>query len=134
MNELPFKHCMPDQAIIHLVYFVVLWINGFVSANSVSETYSPWELVTGMKLDFNKHCKVQFRAYIEASFDDEFTNTLKEQTHSCISLGTSGNLQGSIKCLDLETGGVVKRRTVKVLPMPERVVIRRVIKMGKNSR
>jgi hypothetical protein len=114
---------MPDQAIIHLIYFVVLWINGFVSANSVSETYSPWELVTGMKLDFNKHCKVQFRAYIEASFDDEF-----------ISLGTSGNVQGSIKCLDLETGGVVKQRTVKVLPMPERVVIRRVIKMGKNSR
>jgi hypothetical protein len=123
VNELPFKHCMPDQAIIHLIYFVVLWINGFVSANSVSETYSPWELVTGMKLDFNKHCKVQFRAYIEASFDDEF-----------ISLGTSGNVQGSIKCLDLETGGVVKQRTVKVLPMPERVVIRRVIKMGKNSR
>jgi hypothetical protein len=67
------------------------------------------------------------------SFDDEITNTLKERTHSCISLGTSGNIQGSIKCLDLETGRVVKRRTVKVLPMPE-CVIKRVIKMGKKSR
>jgi hypothetical protein len=23
VSELPFKHCMPDQAIIHLVYFIV---------------------------------------------------------------------------------------------------------------
>jgi hypothetical protein len=133
VNELPFKHCMPDQAIIHLIYFVVLWINSFSTSNGVSETYAPREIVTGMKLDFTKHCKVEFGAYVEASFDDEITNTLKERTHSCISLGTSGNIQGSIKCLDLETGRVVKRRTFKVLQMPERV-IKRVIKMGKKSR
>jgi hypothetical protein len=133
VSELPYRHCMPDQAIIHLIYFVVLWINGFSSGNGVSEIYSPREIVTGMKLDFTKHCKVQFGAYVEASFDDEITNTLKERTHSCISLGTSGNVQGSIKCLDLETGRVVKRRTVNVLPMPERV-IERMIKLGKKCR
>jgi hypothetical protein len=133
VNELPFKHCMPDQGIIHLIYFVVLWINSFPTDNGVSETYAPREIVTGMKLDFTKHCKVEFGAYVEASFDDEITNTLKERTHSCISLGTSGNFQGSIKCLNLETGRVVKRRTVRVLPMPERVV-KHVIKMGKKSR
>jgi hypothetical protein len=133
VSEVPFKHCMPDQAIIHLVYFIVLWINGFPTANGVSEAYLPREMVTGMKLDFGKHCRVPFGAYVEASFDDEVTNMLKERTHSCISLGTSGNAQGSIKCLDLATGRVVKRRTVKVLPIPKRV-IKRVIQMGKKSK
>jgi hypothetical protein len=90
-------------------------------------------MVTGMKLDFAKHCRVPFGPYVEASFDDEVTNTLKEHTHVCISLGTCGNAQGSIKCLDLATGRVVKKRTVKILPMPERV-IKRVIQMGKKSK
>jgi hypothetical protein len=59
LNELSFKHCMPCQAIIHLVYFVVLWINGFPSANDVLDVYVPKEMITGMKLDFQKHCRVR---------------------------------------------------------------------------
>ena len=45
---------------------------------------------------------------------------MKDRTHSCLSLGPAGNLQGSLKCFDILTGKVVTRRTIKVLPMPDR--------------
>ena len=37
-------------------------------------------------------------------------------------MGSSGNLQGLLKCFDLDTGWVVVRRSFKVLPIPDRVV------------
>ena len=45
---------------------------------------------------------------------------MKDRTHSCLSLGPSGNLQGSLKCFDILTGKVATRRTIKVLLMPDR--------------
>ena len=47
---------------------------------------------------------------------------MKGQTHGCVSLGPSGNWQGSHVCFDLETGKVVLRRATKTLPMPESVI------------
>ena len=44
------------------------------------------------------------------------------RTHGCISLGPSGNWQGSQVCFDLETGRIVLRRNIKVLPMPDSVI------------
>ena len=29
MSELPYKKYMPDQFVIHLIYFVVMWMNAF---------------------------------------------------------------------------------------------------------
>ena len=40
------------------------------------------------------------------------------RTYGCISLGPSRNWQGSQICFNLETGRVVLRRNIKVLPMP----------------
>ena len=39
-----------------------------------------------------------------------------------MSFGPSGNLQGSQVCFDLETGRVVLRRVIKVLPMSDSVI------------
>ena len=47
---------------------------------------------------------------------------MKGCTHGCISLGPSGNWQGSWVCVDLVTGRVVLRRNIKVLPMPDSVI------------
>ena len=57
---------------------------------------------------------------MEASTDTVVTNDMKTQTYECISLGSSVNCQGSIKCFDLCTRKVVTRRTVKEVPMPDR--------------
>ena len=47
---------------------------------------------------------------------------MKVRIHGSVSLGPSGNWQGSQVCFDLETGRVVLRRNIKVLPMPDSVI------------
>ena len=122
VSELPYNDSIPDQIMIHLLQFIAFWINAMPSESGVSDVYSPREIVTGMKLDFKRHCRARFGAYVEASYDDDITNTLKDRTHSCIALGPTGNIQGSMKCFDLKTGRVVKCRTITVLPMPDRII------------
>ena len=101
--------------VVHCIYFVVMMINSVPAEGGISEIFSPREIVTGRKLDMKKDCKAQFGAYLEASKDADITNTMVERTHSCVALGPSGNLQGSVKCFDLLTGRVVVCRIVKVL-------------------
>ena len=52
VSDLPYNDSMPDQIVTHLIYFVVFWMNTMPSDTGVSEVYSPWEIVTGMKVDF----------------------------------------------------------------------------------
>jgi hypothetical protein len=113
---------MPDQFVIHLLYFVTLWINAFPSDSGVSDAYSPREIVTGMKMDYAKHCKARFGSYVEASDDPTITNTLRDRTSPCIVLGPTGNLQGAVKCYNLQTKQIVDRREVTPLPMPDKVI------------
>ena len=69
-----------------------------------------------------KDCRALFCAYVEASKDAVTTNTMDKRTHSCIALGPSGNLQGSVKCFDLLTGKLIIQRTVKTVPYPHRII------------
>ena len=132
ISELPFKHCMPDVMLVHLIKFVTFWINSFVNENGASKVFSPRELLTGMKVDYNKHCQARFGAYVEASDDADVTNDMRDRTSPCIVLGPTV-VQGSVRCLNLATKKVVTRRTVNPLPMPDQV-IRRVVKLGKSSK
>jgi hypothetical protein len=118
-SELPFKHCMPNQFIIHLMMFVTLWINAFPSDSGVSDVYSPREIVTGMKMDYLKHCKARFGSYVEASVDPTITNTLQARTTPCIVLGPTAKQ-------------ILDRHNITPLPMPDKV-IKRVILLGKKA-
>ena len=84
------------------------------------KNFSPREIVTGRQLDVKKDFRAPFGAYIEASVNANVTNIMKDRTHSCLSLGPAGNLQGSLKCCDILTIKVVTRRTIKVLPVLDR--------------
>ena len=55
------------------------------------------------------------------------------RTESCIDLGPSGNWQRSTKYFNLNTGKAVTRRTVTVVPMPDRIV-KKVNAWGDNPR
>lgn len=133
LSEVPYKHCMPDAFVIFLLKFVVLWLNAFVSDNGASDEFSPREIVTGLRMDYDKHCKCRWGAYVEASQDADITNTMNDRTAPCIALGPTGNVQGSVSCFNLETKQLVTRRTVTPLPMPDRVK-RRVEKLGKRNK
>ena len=86
------------------VYFVVTMINGLPAPKKILGVMSPREIVTGRKLDFKKDCRAPFGAYIEASVDADVTNDMSPRARGSLSLGPAGNLQGSLKCFDLDTG------------------------------
>jgi hypothetical protein len=74
--DLPYT-LLPCQVIIHLVYFAVLWLNSLPAAAGVSDKYSPWEIVLGRKLNFEKHCKTTFGSYVKAHDNPTITNTMR---------------------------------------------------------
>jgi hypothetical protein len=119
--DLPYT-TLPQQVIIHLVYFAVLWLNSLPAAAGVSEQYSPCKIVLGCKLNFAKHCIAPFGSYIKAHDNPMITNTMRPCTFPGIFLGPTGNHQGTHKVFDTNTGVVKKPCTVTLLPMPDRVV------------
>ena len=80
------------------------------------------ELVTGREVDYSKDCRADLGAYIQASTDKFVTNNDTPRTHGCIALGPSGNMQGSLKCFDIETGKFFVRMISKQIPWPDRVL------------
>jgi hypothetical protein len=99
---------MPDLMLINLIYYVVLWLNAPIWENGALTEYSPREIVTGWKLNFKKHCQALWGSYVEANVDPDRTNTLEPRTAPCIYLGPTGNVQGSVRCFNLETKNVIK--------------------------
>jgi hypothetical protein len=58
--SLPFKR-IPTRMMIKLVYYSVFWLNSFPASDGVSNTISLQEIVIGTKLDYGKHCCLEFR-------------------------------------------------------------------------
>ena len=85
---------------ISLVYSCIMKINAIPAEKGISERFASREIVTGKRLNLN-HLKAPFGEYIEAIVDADVKNDTKGRTHPCISLGPSGNWQGSQICFDL---------------------------------
>ena len=119
LREAVFKH-FHKMIVFHCIYFVCMILNATPALQGISKKFSPRHIVTGRHLDVKKDCRAPFGAYVEAIIDANVTNTVKDHTHSCLSLVPAVNLQGSLKCFDILTGKVVIRRTIKVLSIPDR--------------
>jgi len=112
---------LPKQVVIHLICYVVMFLNAMSTKTGISDTISPREIVTRHRLDWNKHYTREFGEYVEAHIDPAITNTPNSRTFTGIYLGITGNIQGTKKVLDLEAGIAKKPRSVTVLPMPDHI-------------
>jgi hypothetical protein len=65
-NMLPFKR-MPNRMIVEMAYHSNFWLNSFPATDGVSETLSPRELVVGAKIDYVKHCQLEFGSYVQTN-------------------------------------------------------------------
>lgn len=54
VQTLPFNQ-MAKSLIVELVSMVNFWLHIFPPTDGFSRNINPWELVTGLKIDFNKH-------------------------------------------------------------------------------
>ena len=68
--------------------------------------------MTGLSTDYELDCKVNIGSYVEASTNATVTNDNTERTRSCVALGPVGNMQGSVKYFDIESGKILYHRTV----------------------
>ena len=113
---------MPPRLVLEMAKSAVFWLNSFPHVNGVSHTISPREVVTGLRIDYNKHCKYESGEYVQTH--EEHTNGMEPRTIGALALFPTGNRQGGVYFLSLLTGRVLNRTRATRLPMPDDVIDR----------
>ena len=62
-------------------------------------------------MDVKKHFQLDFSEYVEVNNELTPTDGMKSRTISCVALGSTGNLQGTYKFMDINTGMKLKKRS-----------------------
>jgi hypothetical protein len=111
-----------------------MWINFFPPKGGISNTLSPQAKVTGLSLNADKHCRIPFGSYAQVHADNlqQSNNAMISRTVGAISLGPTGNIQGTYKFMSLLTGELIKARSFTPFPMPKDVV-KQVERMGASN-
>ncbi len=99
---------IPQIALIHLMHFVVMWLNNFPTRDGISMDYSPRELILRHRLSYKRHCRAPFGDYCETHEEISPTNSMKSRAIPTICLGPTGNFQGTYNFLNLLSGLVIK--------------------------
>ena len=121
VSGLPYT-AYPKELKRALIVNAVTWINMFPHADGLSNVISPRTIVTGLTADYAIHCRVPIGSYCEIHDNPRVTNTEIPRTSPAIALNPTGNTQGSVSFLSLNTGRVVTRRTWNELPITEDII------------
>ena len=105
-HNLPYKH-LPKVMWRKLAMLCTDQLNYFPAKGGVSAYFSPYTLMTGKQLDYNKHCQIPFGQYVQANDEPNPTNTNAPRTLDCIYLRPTNNIQGGHELMDLATGRVI---------------------------
>jgi hypothetical protein len=107
---------------VERVYANVFWLNMFPAVDGVSDSISPCGLIAGLKLDYNKHCRMEYGTYVQTH--KEHDNIMSSRTIGAITLHPTGNDQGGYYFMSLQSGRRINRRRWTELPMPNDVINR----------
>ncbi len=131
-HRLPCKF-LPHSMIRHIAMDVTFKANCFPSKTGVSNEHSPHVIVTRRHLDYAKHCAIPTGAFVQATHVNKITNNQKPRTTDAVYLRASPqSIQGGHEVLNLDSGRVLSRQAVKVLPTPQ-WVIERVNELGEED-
>jgi hypothetical protein len=98
--------------------------------NEESNTLSPQAIVTGLSPNSDKHCRIPFVGYAQSYVDSlQGNRVMRSRTFGPLSLGLTGNIQGTYNFMSLLTGRLIKARLFTPLPMPDDVIMQ-VERMG----
>ena len=114
---LPFE-MYPPRLIAKMVYSAVFWLNTFPHKDGVHATISPRTLITGLSIDYNKHCKLAFGTYVQVH--EEGDRILRPRTSGAIALWPMGNEQEGYYFLSLHSGKRLNRYIGQNCPCPVR--------------
>ncbi len=117
-NVTPFDH-FPPKMIAEMVFLSVFWLNAFPNKLGVSQTLSPKTIVTGLVIDYDKHCRIEYGQYVQTH--EKHDNTMAARAIGALALRPTGNLQGGHYFFSLMTGKRLHRTHWTELPMPAEV-------------
>jgi len=121
IQTLPYRR-MPEKMRIALLQNVIFWLNNIPK---MGQDHSPRDLVCGEQvLNYKTVCRIPFGAYAQVHDDQNVTNTMASRTTGAISLGSTGDIQGTYRFMSLRTGDIIVRRTWTELPIPSEVIDR----------
>ena len=120
-NTLPFTR-LPGMLVVQMVSACNFWLNVYPPKDGVSRQINPRELITGIKIDFNKHIRAEFGEYVQVH--EEHDNSMQPRTTGAIATRPTGNTQGGFWFYSLTTGRMLDRRRWTALPMPQDVIDR----------
>ena len=130
-SRLPHKK-FPKRLAKAMVRHVCRWLNVFPTKNSIPNI-SPRTLITGVKLDCAKHCRVEVGSHVQVHEEPKPTNdTDQHRTTGAIASEANDNLQGGHKFLSLTTGKELDRRNFNISPIPSEAIAR-VHELAKNE-
>jgi hypothetical protein len=118
-NMLPFMH-IPPCLVIKMVSQSVFWLHAFPQTDGVSTHMSLWEIMTGQKLDYARHCKFELGEYVQTH--EQHDNPMTPRTIGALALHPTGNAQGTWYFLSLPMGQRLKQNHSTKLPMPHEVI------------
>lgn len=116
----------------HLAMVQTSQLNLFPAKGGVSKYYSPRAIMTQQVIDYNKHCKIPFGSFVQASHETDRTNTNVARMIDCIYLWPNNSIQGGHEVMDLTTGRVITRNRVTVIPLSN-VIIQAVERMAEDQ-
>jgi hypothetical protein len=97
-------------------------LNLFPAKGGVSPYYSPRMLLDQTSLDYNKHCTVPFRAYVQANHKSTRTSSNTTRMFDAIYLRLAQNQQGGHELMDLNSGKLITRNIVHEIPVTDVVI------------
>ena len=118
---LPFRK-IPRHLTIEMLYAANYWLNMFPRKGGISQTMSPRTLLTGLTMNYHRHCRLEFGEYVQTH--EEHDNSLNPRTVGALALRPTGNVQGGYFFFSLTTGKVINRMRWTRIPMPKEVIDR----------
>ena len=107
---------------VQMVSTCNFWLNIYPPSDGVSRSINPRELITGVKIDYNKHIQAEFGEYVQVH--EEHDNSMHARTTGAIATKPTGNSQGGHWFYSLSTDRMLDRKHWTALPMPAEVIAR----------
>ena len=121
-SALPYGLRWPRVMTVGLMEYLMRMLNSFPSNVGVSTTLSPATIVEGRRPIDARNISLPFGAYVQLTVENTPTNSMKPRTIPAISLGPSGNTQGTYYFMNLLTGKRVHGRTWQRLPITTDII------------
>jgi len=67
-----------------MVYNVTFWLNAFPHNDGIHDIMSPRMILTGLHIDHNKHCTLEFGSYVQIHKEND--NSMTSRTSGTIAL------------------------------------------------